>query len=204
MDRTFVGREVPLQRAPLAGLTAMQSKTSRAAPRLRFPLIVSFSLSVISSLAACTDDDAGVPDAPDAGLGLDAGPGLDAMQPVSESCVEATRHEDFTWIKANIFTRSCAFGTCHGSTGGGAAGLSLTADLAYRELVNVASTQESGKKRVVPGDCENSYLFHKVTGTNLASGKKPMPPNPSGPWVGLCAEKQQAICRWIKAGARND
>ena len=82
-------------------------------------------------------------------------------------------------------------------------GLSLTKELAYGELVGVPSTQEPGKMRVVAGDCANSYLFHKVTNTGIASNKKPMPPTFDGPnkWVGLCVEKQQAICAWINAGA---
>jgi hypothetical protein len=57
--------------------------------------------------------------------------------------------------------------------------------------------------RVLPGDCENSYLVQKINdGCLVASGKHPMPW--VNGWQPLCQQKRDAICRWIKAGAPPD
>jgi hypothetical protein len=146
-----------------------------------------------------TDDD---PPAIDADVPQGADASIDGGGP-SPSCLEATEHDDFTWIQANIFEKSCMFSSCHDADMP-AGRLTLTKELAYAELMDVDSTQEVGKKRVVANSCENSYLYQKITNTNIAAGKKPMPPPTGGVWTPLCVEKQQAICDWIMAGAPNN
>ena len=43
--------------------------------------------------------------------------------------------------------------------------MNLTHDVAYDQIVNVASARKAGAIRVIPGDPENSYLIHKVEGS---------------------------------------
>jgi hypothetical protein len=161
---------------------------------------MAYVLSVV--LAACGDSS----ETPDDQADADVGPTIDAGSPdASPACAEAAEHSDFTWIRANIFAKSCALGTaCHASEVNPNGGLSLSEAMAFAQLVDVDSTQEPGKKRVVPGDCDASYLYQKITNTGIASNKKPMPPPSGGVWPSLCVEKQQAICNWIAAGAMND
>ncbi len=161
------------------------------------------AVTFASFFTACGDDDAADPDADI----VDAGP--DAPPPdASASCLEATQHSDFGWIQANVFAKSCFFATsCHTAAGNAPAGLSLTPELAYAELVDQPSTQVAAKMRIAPGVCADSYLYDKITNSAaIQTGKKPMPPtfNSQGQFVPLCQEKIDAICRWIEAGALND
>jgi hypothetical protein len=142
------------------------------------------------AFAACGDDGASTPT-------VDAGP-ADA----SPACAEATQHSDFTWIKANIFQKSCAnFTSCHGADATiHQENLHLTADLAFAQLVNVASGQVPGKMRVQPNSCADSYLYNKLSNMDIKSGTSYMPA--SSPK--LCQEKIDAVCRWIEAGAQDN
>lgn len=54
----------------------------------------------------------------------------------------------------------CSSGGCHGAS----AGLTLSAGTAYGDIVNEPSTQ-SPLDRIEPGDPDQSYLWHKVNGT---------------------------------------
>src|SRR5690349_2353687 len=125
--------------------------------RCKFPLNAMI-LAMFATFAAVGCDDGGTAEEP-----ADAGP--DAPPPdASPSCIEATQHSDFAWIQQNIFAKSCAFATsCHSANANASAHLSLTKDLAYAQLVGMPSTQETSKMRVVAGDCDASYLFHKVS-----------------------------------------
>jgi hypothetical protein len=123
---------------------------------------------------------------------------LDA--PPSAACLEATRHSDFAWIQANVLGPSCAaFTSCH--QGGHPPGrLDLSADHAYANLVNVAEvTVPDWGVRVAPFDPDHSYLLVKVgvVAGPLGALGTTMPPN--SPL--LCAEKLDALRRWIAAGA---
>lgn len=156
---------------------------------LRLTLVA--SLFTLGSLAtACGDD---------GGASADAGPTFDAGRPdATAPCAEATQHSDFAWINANIFQKSCNFSGCHNATAGSSVeSLKLTTDLAYAQLVNVDSVQIPGKKRVAPNSCDNSYLYNKLTNTNMKAGTRSMPEGQPM----LCQEKIDAVCRWITAGA---
>lgn len=114
------------------------------------------------------------------------------------SCEEATTHSDLAWIQANIFTTSCALGACHLGTALGAGRLSLESGRSHGQLVDTASTSATSWMRVVPGDSAHSYLLVAI---GAQSG--PLPKDgimPLGATV-LCAEKRDAIKRWIDAGA---
>ncbi len=105
-----------------------------------------------------------------------------------------------------IFDRSCAVAaSCH--AGPGSANLDLTAGIAYRQIVNVRSTQQPALKRVDPGKPDKSYLVHKIQGGPNISGT-PMPQGcPSTPLSGaqcLSADDIAAIVQWVTECAPNN
>ncbi len=61
-----------------------------------------------------------------------------------------------------IFTLNCSLYGCHHSTA--QAGLVLMEGPSYENLVNIPSTQEPNRMRVLPGDAANSYLIIKIEG----------------------------------------
>lgn len=94
-----------------------------------------------------------------------------------------------------IFSASCATSGCHNVSASG--GLDLSAGKAYMNLVDIASTQDKGKKRIVAGDAASSYLVIKIEGKQSFGAK--MPPASS-----LSAESIQLIKNWINKGAKNN
>ena len=98
-------------------------------------------------------------------------------------------------IQDNVFTPSCA--GCH--TGGGGslpASLDLTSvPASFDNLVDIASVQDPALDRVEPGDADNSYLVHKVEGTQSAGNRMP----PFG--MALDQDTIDAIRQWIDDGA---
>lgn len=80
------------------------------------------------------------------------------------------------------------------------AGLVLTEDVSYNQLVNVAARNKSGAIRVIPGDPDNSYLVHKLEGGPGIFGNRM--PNTGGPF--LTSGQMAIIRRWIQEGAQND
>jgi hypothetical protein len=94
-----------------------------------------------------------------------------------------------------IFSASCATSGCHNVNA--SAGLDLLAGKAYMNLVDIASTQDKGKKRVKTSDATNSYLVIKVEGKQSFGSKMP----PSG---ALSVESIQLIKNWINKGAKNN
>jgi hypothetical protein len=130
--------------------------------------------------AACAGS---APDQPDAAL--------------SPSCQEARDHSDLDWIQDNVFTPSCAaFQACHQGQALSALGLSLEPGRSAESLINVPSQRFPDQTLVVPGDPRASYLM-VVLGSydGPLSSRGTMPPaNPL-----LCAEKRQAIERWIQS-----
>jgi hypothetical protein len=104
----------------------------------------------------------------------------------------------FTNVQAEVFSKSCAFSTCHAASGSG--GLSLPdAATSYAELVGVPSEQVPEFMRVEAGNPAGSYLYMKLTEDSRITDD-PMPP--SG--VLLEAEKLALIESWIAAGAENN
>ena len=77
-----------------------------------------------------------------------------------------------------------------------AEGLNLSSSsTGYAGLVNVSSTECTTKKRVLPGDSNNSYLINKLTGLNMCFGSKM-------PKTGSMSQAQiDTIRAWIDSGA---
>ncbi len=97
-----------------------------------------------------------------------------------------------------IFTKTCTSAGCHsGVLPRG--DLSLVSGKSYTQLVNVASSECSGKVRVKPGDVANSYLENKLTGIGMCTGSQM-------PKIGtsLPASELATIRSWICNGAKNN
>jgi hypothetical protein len=93
-----------------------------------------------------------------------------------------------------IFSVSCALSGCHNA--GAAAGLDLRTDISYAQLVGAVSSQDSTRKRVDPGDAQNSYLVIKLedrqsVGSRMPLGRSPLSTAEIGTirnWIGLGAD----------------
>jgi len=113
----------------------------------------------------------------------------------------------FASIQSEIFEKTdsanrAACVNCHTNVNrpqGPAGGLVLLHDVAYDQIVNVASTQQPGLRRVQPGDPDVSYILHKVEGRGGITGRR-MPFNP--PY--LTAGQIRILRRWIEIGAPRD
>lgn len=112
----------------------------------------------------------------------------------------------FSSIAQNIFAATDSSGRtactqCHTNQGRTpAANLNLLPEVAYAQLINVASIQKPGAIRVIPGDAENSYLVHKLDGRSDIVGQRM--PRTAGPFL---TEGQMLILRrWINQGAQNN
>ena len=100
-----------------------------------------------------------------------------------------------------IFTANCAFSGCHAGSSP-ALGQNLSAGQAYASIVNVTSQEVPALKRVLPSSPEESYLVHKIAGTQgSVGGSGGRMPLGSAP---LTAEEIATIRAWITAGALNN
>ncbi|MEL7369550.1 MAG: hypothetical protein AAFN74_11600 [Myxococcota bacterium] len=94
----------------------------------------------------------------------------------------------------------CANASCHGGTNPSAM---LSFDLGqaetYAQLLNVASTSDAPKIRVVAGDAAASYLFEKLDNPNVSGLLGLMPPGSQLPQCEI-----DSIETWINGGAAND
>lgn len=99
-----------------------------------------------------------------------------------------------------IFTANCTFSGCHSGTSP-QQGQNLTAGQAWFNIVNVPS-KESGLLRVKPGAPDESYLVHKIQGTQTTVGGS----GSRMPLQGCCLSPGQigTIRAWIAAGALNN
>jgi len=96
-----------------------------------------------------------------------------------------------------LFQNGCTATGCH-SGARPAEGLDFsTSSTGYAGLVNVASTQCSGKKRVAPNDLANSYLWNKLTGAGLCFGTQMPKAGSSLPQSAL-----DTVQAWINTGAK--
>ncbi len=98
-----------------------------------------------------------------------------------------------------IFTGSCI--GCHGG-GSPAMGMSLESGQSYANTVNVASIQAAGMDRIEPGDPDNSYLIHKVQGTQLTVGGSGLQMPRNG--TPLTQETIDLMRLWVTQGARDN
>ena len=65
----------------------------------------------------------------------------------------------------------------------------------HAALVNVTSLNEPAFKRVLPGDPNNSYIIHKLEGTQIVGARMPF----GGPFLDQATIDQ--VRAWIQAGA---
>ena len=102
----------------------------------------------------------------------------------------------FTRVKSEILPTCSAVG-CHGRIAPQES-LVLTSDVAYAQIVGVASIETPSLKRVAPGDPANSYLYRKITGAGITGDRMPQ----GGPFL---TDAQISLVRdWIRRGAPND
>lgn len=99
----------------------------------------------------------------------------------------------FASIQQNVFTPNCT--RCHA---GAAAptGLRLDEASSYAMLVNVASVEVPGLRRVRPGDPDLSYLVQKIEGRAAVGGRMPLN-SPALPQATI-----EVIKQWIREGAQ--
>ena len=109
----------------------------------------------------------------------------------------------FPSIQKRILEKSCAFSGCHG-TDAPQAGLVLTGDAVYESLVGKLATtsaaQFAGKKLVVPGAPETSFLMDKLEG-KVGPGEGVAMPKDRQP---LSDANVEVVRKWILAGAPKD
>jgi len=139
--------------------------------------------------------------------GADGGGGGDTI-PSSDQGAGCGGKPTLAAIQDAVFSKSCAFGSCHGPSNP-AAGLDLTAGHACASLVGHASCVFSGRTLVVPGHPEESYLAHVLAGddlgtspdgtcADLANGSPQRMPLGGEP---LCQGQIDQVKAWIAAGA---
>jgi hypothetical protein len=110
----------------------------------------------------------------------------------------------FSSIQEEIFENGDSTGRpactqCHNPGGARFNGLDLSHDVAYGNLVGIASRGKPGAIRVVAGDAESSYIVHKLEGRSDIVGARM--PN-GGPY--LTDGQIFVIKRWIDLGAARD
>jgi hypothetical protein len=144
--------------------------------RSRFSLLIG---CMLAGTVACAGDGTGLDDGNNGGSGVSF---AEDIQP--------------------IFTNSCAFaGGCHAGASP-ALGMNLSAGQAYANIVDVASTQVPGLDRIEPGDPDNSYLIHKVQGTQASvGGSGQRMPRGGTP---LSQETIDRIRLWVTQGAQDN
>ncbi|MEM7137876.1 MAG: hypothetical protein AAF500_14925 [Myxococcota bacterium] len=98
-------------------------------------------------------------------------------------------------IQAGVFDVSCASSACHDADAP-AQGLDLSDAMASAMSTIGVTATELDRPLVDPGNPDNSYLFDKIIGENLAPGTQRMP-------IGgqLCDVKIEAVEAWILDGA---
>jgi hypothetical protein len=104
----------------------------------------------------------------------------------------------FANVQELVFTRSCAFSTCHGPFLP-EQGMSLAEGQAYGATVNVESRTNPGQLRVVPFDPDASILYQALqgpVGTELSRMPNDRPP--------LDAQRIQLVREWIEQGAQEN
>lgn len=101
-----------------------------------------------------------------------------------------------------MFVESCT--ACHTGEAArtGSSNLNLTPAFAYGDLIRVLSNQVGTMARVMPGDPDNSYLLHKLMGTQAeVGGRGQQMPRGAEPWT---AEQIELVRLWIAQGAPNN
>ncbi len=99
-----------------------------------------------------------------------------------------------------IFTANCALSNCHAGSNP-VEGMNLGDGQAYANIVNVQSN-ESALLRVKPGEPDESYLVHKIQGTQGSVGGSGGQMPFGGP--ALTQTQINLIREWITNGAQNN
>lgn len=107
-----------------------------------------------------------------------------------EQCIQVEATSAF--LSENIFSKSCAFSSCHSNASSASAGLQLHDEPSLLALINKPSAQDPNKMLILPKDPQNSYLVKKMRGENIAENTDSMPPNAS-----LCEAKIELVEEWI-------
>jgi uncharacterized protein (TIGR03118 family) len=104
-----------------------------------------------------------------------------------------------TQLQSTIFTPRCS--SCHSGNGASLPGsMNLTSAAAsFTSLVNVTSEKNPPLKRVLPGQPNDSYIIHKLEGTDLgATNRMPL----GGPFLDQATI--DTVRTWITQGALNN
>jgi hypothetical protein len=104
-------------------------------------------------------------------------------------------------LQAQFFGPTCSVSGCHSGPTSNAlpSGMNLTsAANSFAALVNVTSLQVGSLNRVTPGDPDNSYLVHKLEGTQSVGGRMPL----GGPFLNQA--QLDMLRQWIADGALNN
>jgi hypothetical protein len=124
---------------------------------------------------------------------------------VSSVCVACTADVDdgsdtvsFSRNVQPLFDRAC---NCHQSTPL-MAPFSLAADVAYTNLVGKPSSELPTMQLVAAGKLNESYLWHKVNGTQLEVGGSGKIMPYTLPFVPDHPDELRLIERWIAGGAK--
>ena len=95
-------------------------------------------------------------------------------------------------LSEDIFSKSCAFSSCHSSASSASASLQLHDEEALLSMIDRPSVQSPETMLIAPGNPEDSYLIQKMKGYQLAEGTESMPPGTT-----LCEGKVQLVEDWI-------
>lgn len=105
-------------------------------------------------------------------------------------------------LKANYFATSCSFSGCHGSRGP-SADLDLSSDGLHGRLIDVLADDTNargrGKRLVIAGDPDASFLYQKVSGTHQRDEGFLMPDGADSPVDPGC--RVFMLRKWIEDGA---
>ena len=97
-------------------------------------------------------------------------------------------------IQANVFSAACAIPGCHGGAGA-QQGMRLDPGFSFGNLVCVRLPRDPSQFRVIPGDPDNSFIIHKLEGTQNIGDRMPL----GGPYLDQATI--DVIRLWIANGA---
>jgi len=136
-----------------------------------------------------------------AACGGDSAPGTTSNVPSQPAPVDGAA--SFAQIQTTILTPSCATSGCHAGSAP-QANLSLSADVAYDNLINAlptnANAKNDGLRRIIAGKPDSSLLYHKLVfppGHHAHDYGNPMPVGTAGLSIG----QLEFVRQWIAAGA---
>jgi hypothetical protein len=95
-----------------------------------------------------------------------------------------------------IFNNNCALSLCHVS--GTITELDLSQGVAYGNIVNVDSKQDSSFKLILPGDFTDSWLVMKIEGRQSLGLRMPPSADP------MSDVRIQNIKNWVDRGAKDN